>query len=700
MQIRNIKLWAISLSVLATITGGWFIHADAATIDKSRDCDNFAVIKCGTMTAAELRTEYDSLNVNKSNGSTAKQSDIPAIFTALGIKRADLNGDFVKGAVYQDGTVKVGGKTVAKNAKTAIRNVSGTAISGSSTAKIVSTSKMGSAQEALVRLNDKGQFVFAVMTPCGNPVSADNTVPEPPKPVYECTSLTPSTNKIEEGETVKFTTKVVAKDGAKVKDYQFDFGDGTKETSANASISHKYTKAGTFTAKVIPRFTVDGKTVSSDKAACRTTITVKAKPAPTAKCESLAQPVITNRTNVALKATANVTNGATISSYVFTIVDASGKQVATKTVTTTNTSASTNFTVQNAGTYTAKVVVKTSLGEKSGTQCEQKFTIKEADKPGVSIEKTVNGVKEDVVTIDQPFTYELLVKNTGNTDLKAVKIEDKAPEGVTFQKASAGTISNNVWTHTIDLKKGAEVKFTITAVVTKHFEDGRKNTACVDAPAIPGKPDDCDDAKIKVKKPGINITKKVEGVDHKAVETNVEFTYQIRVTNSGQTDLKNVVVTDNAEAGVTFIRASHGTVQDRSWTYTIPELKQGAHMDFTITAKVPEYKAGAIKNTVCVDAPSVPGDPDDCDNATVEVPAPEKMIVCVLDGKKYPVTIDKGDFDEDLHSEDPADCDEEEVPPVLPETGAADTILGALGIGALTTSLLASLASRRDSLIG
>lgn len=62
MQIRNIKLWAISLSVLATITGGWFIHADAATIDKSRDCDNFAVIKCGTMIAAELCTEYDSLN--------------------------------------------------------------------------------------------------------------------------------------------------------------------------------------------------------------------------------------------------------------------------------------------------------------------------------------------------------------------------------------------------------------------------------------------------------------------------------------------------------------------------------------------------------------------------------------------------------------------------------------------------------------
>ena len=597
MRVNNIKLWAIGLSILATVAGGWFVHTDAASVDTTRDCDDFAVIKCGTMTATELRVEYDSLNVNKSNGSTTKQSDIPAIFTALGIKRADLDGDFVKGVVYQDGTIKVGGKTVAKNAKTAIRNVSGTAISGSSTAKLVSTSKMGSAQEALVRLNDKGQFVFAVMTPCGNPVSAENTVPEPPKPVYECTSLTASPTKIEEGETVKFTTKVVAKDGATIKDYQFDFGDGTKETSTNASISHKYTKAGTFTAKVIPRFTVDGKIVSSDKEACRTTITVKAEekpepptpptPTPTAKCDVLHKPVITNRTDVALSAEASVTGGATISAYVFTIVDGTGKQVAGQTVTTTNKSAKANLTVNDAGTYTAKVVVKTSLSEKTGPQCEQQFTIKEADKPNV------------------------------------------------------------------------------------------------------------------------NITKKVEGVDHKAVETNVEFTYQIRVTNTGQTDLKNAVVTDNAEAGVTFIRASHGTVQDRSWTYTIPELKQGAHMDFTITAKVPEYKAGTIKNTVCVDAPSVPGNPDDCDDATVEVPAPEKMIVCVLDGKKYPVTIDKSDFDKNLHSQDPADCDEEEVPPTpeeppveLPQTGAADTILSALGIGALTTSLLAYLASRRNSLIG
>ena len=129
-------------------------------------------------------------------------------------------------------------------------------------------------------------------------------------------------------------------------------------------------------------------------------------------------------------------------------------------------------------------------------------------------------------------------------------------------------------------------------------------------------------------------------------------------------------------------------------------------MDFTIKAKVPEYKAGTIKNTVCVDAPSVPGNPDDCDDATVEVPKPGEETVCLLEGKKYPFTIKEGEFDSSLHSRNPADCEEVVVPPSpetpveLPNTGAGDTILNTLGIGALTTALLAYLASRRNSLIG
>ena len=688
-------------SLLISYIGG----PSQAAVDNTPDCDTVAIVYCGTFSESQFHSKWNN---------DKKYSDHATVFSAFGIKKSDVTG-MVDGIVWRDGRVTLGnsasGQVVATNAITAGRwnnPKSGmTKIAGTSRAYKMSTSNFATeGQTAMIKMVN-GQFKFAVIKSCGNPVTATPKA----KPEALCNAL--ATPVITNRTRVALSSTATVKNGATISEHIFTIHDAsgkqinqhrvpTKATTSSTVFD--VTTPGTYTAKVAIRTSLgDIRSTNCEK---KFTIQPEA-PKPTAKCEALNAPVITNRTNVALTAKASAANGATISAYIFTIVDASGKQVATKTVNTTAKTASTSLTVQKAGTYTAKVVVKTSLGDMKATACEQKFTIKEADKPGVSIDKTVNGVEEDIVAVDQPFTYELVVKNTGNVDLKNVKVEDKAPAGVTFKSASAGKISNNVWNHTItELKKGAEAKFTITAVVTEYFKDGRKNTACVDTETIPGTPDDCDDANIKVKKPGVNITKKVDGVDHKVVEANVEFTYQIRVSNSGETDLKNVVVTDEVEPGVEFISASHGSINSRTWTYIIPELKINEHMDFTIKAKVPEYKAGTIKNTVCVDAPSVPGNPDDCDDATVEVPKPGEETVCLLEGKKYPFTIKEGEFDSSLHSRNPADCEEVVVPPTpetpveLPKTGAGDTILNTLGIGALTTALLAYLASRRNSLIG
>ena len=305
-------------------------------------------------------------------------------------------------------------------------------------------------------------------------------------------------------------------------------------------------------------------------------------PKPSAQCSALEQPVITNRTNVALKASASTKDGATISKYTFAIVDAAGKTVATKDVSTSAGTASTNMTIEAPGTYTAKVVVTTSVGSKDGAACAKQFTIKEQEKPGVAIEKTVNGIKKDVVEVNEEFTYELVVKNTGNTNLKNVKVEDKAPAGVTFLKADKGEVKNN------------------------------------------------------------------------------------------------------------------------AWTYTIPELKKGASVKISITAVIKQYIKDVVVNKACVDAPSVPGNPDDCDEAEVEVPAPGKDTVCELDTKKI-ITIDENAFDGSKHSRDVNDCKEQpvvpETPTELPRTGADKVIMGGLGLGALVTVTIAYVASRR-SIIG
>lgn len=212
-------------------------------------------------------------------------------------------------------------------------------------------------------------------------------------------------------------------------------------------------------------------------------------------------------------------------------------------------------------------------------------------------------------------------------------------------------------------------KYTVESIVTVTV-DGQDKVA----------PGNCKGAfeVVKEKTPAVSIEKKVDGVEHKKVDVNQEFTYQIVVKNTGETDLTNAVVTDKSPQGVTFLKASAGTIANNAWTHTIASLKMGESTSFTITAKVPEYLAGKIVNTACVDNPEIPGNPDDCDDASIEVP-PTSETPCVP-GKD-------------------AECTETpetpEVPTELPKTGAADGIVAILGAGSLIAALGYYYASRR-----
>lgn len=454
------KILLVALPLLGGIMGGIWINANAERVDYGRDCDKFAVIRCGTHSTAELQAEYDSLGTHynrQGNRSTQRQADIQAIFSHLGISRADLNKPLVSGIVHKNGTVTVNGKVVARNAHTAIRGVKGAAIPGSSSARYVPASRMGSAQGALVHINGNGQFEFAVMTPCGNPVRADNVVPAPPAP-QPTPKPTPVPPKPQPKDIVvcRLSDK---KYPVTIKENEFD-----------------------------------PKLHSTNPNDC------KEAPKPIATCDNLSQPVITNRSTVTMTAHASVQNGATISGYVFTVTGPNGyKRQAV--VNSTATTAQVTMTFETAGAYHVAVTVRTSVGDQTSAACQKHFTIAaEPQLPAISITKTANGVKYQVVEVDQPFTYEIKVTNTGNVALKNATITDLAPEGVSFRSAAQGTINNNQWRHMIpELKVGASQQFTITAVVTKQATDRIVNTACVDTPTIPGDSDGCDKATVGVK---------------------------------------------------------------------------------------------------------------------------------------------------------------------------------------------------------
>ncbi|GEM_PF-147691 len=326
-------------------------------------------------------------------------------------------------------------------------------------------------------------------------------------------------------------------------------------------------------------------------------------------------------------------------------------------------------------------------------------------KPSVSIDKKVDGVDSKEVVVGESFKYQLTVKNTGAVNLTNVKVADNAPEHVQFISADKGTIKDNKWGYTIpSLKVGERATFVITAKVTAYSKTAIVNTACVDAPEVPGNPDDCDDATVTPKKPGVSIKKTVDGIEHKKVNVNQEFTYQLVVKNTGDTTLKNVIVSDNAPEHVQFISADKGTIKDNKWGYVIPELKPGESTAFAIVAKVTRAVDGIITNTACVDAPAIPGMPDDCDDATVEVPpvTPEvpEIKVCDLTSKKI-ITIKKDQFDNKKHSKNLTKCAETPVitpdtPTELPTTGLSDSLMATIGLGSLVASIGYYVASRRS----
>lgn len=264
------------------------------------------------------------------------------------------------------------------------------------------------------------------------------------------------------------------------------------------------------------------------------------KPEPVAKCEQLTFDRI-SRTEFKLQGKASAENGAKIKNYRFTVMDENKNIVITKDIASSDSKASSGKLVLNtAGTYTARVTVKTSLGDKSNANCTDKFKV------------------------------------------------------------------NSVLT------------------------------------------------------PAVDIVKKADGVETKEVGVNAEFTYELKITNSGEVLLKNVAVTDPAPSGVTMLSGSLGTVKNNKWSYTIPELKAGQSIDVTIKAKVASYVAGALVNTACVNATEVNSDQptvnDDCDDATVTVTPPATTIqVCDLATKKI-ITINENEFDANKHSKNLDDC--------------------------------------------
>ncbi|MGH7195418.1 MAG: PKD domain-containing protein [Candidatus Saccharimonadales bacterium] len=359
-------------------------QATNLTLNDVRNCNDNAIIYCGGMTPSEIHNKYYSNN--------SRYANIQATFSAFGISAGDINSlgsNAQAGLVNKNGDVSINGKVVATNAVTAGRqNMAG------STAKTVPASyasgnftfyerkpsvsfQQNSLQAFVVMKN--GQFQYAILASCGNPIIAtpkQSTPPPAPVAYAACVSLT-AEKTATPANSYQFSAAASVKN-ATINSYSFDFGDNTNQvvtssaTSTNAS--HTYAQPGSYSAKLTLNVTENGQAKMVTSKSCAATINI-AQPQPKcsvsgktnlpanspqcqqappayAACASLTSQQVAAPAHAYQFSAAATTKNAAINSYNFDFGDGNNQ-----VVTSNATSASTKHSYLKPGSYNATVTI-------------------------------------------------------------------------------------------------------------------------------------------------------------------------------------------------------------------------------------------------------------------------------------------------------------------------------------------------------
>jgi uncharacterized repeat protein (TIGR01451 family) len=202
--------------------------------------------------------------------------------------------------------------------------------------------------------------------------------------------------------------------------------------------------------------------------------------------------------------------------------------------------------------------------------------------PSIDIRKQAEGPDSRTFPSGSDVTFEIVVTNTGQADLSNVEVTDVEAPGC----------ANSIG----DLAAGDSVSYICTAPnVTASFE----NEACVEGTADGIMVVDCDPSTVEII--DIDIRKQEEGPDTRTFPSGSDVPFEIVVTNTGDEDLENVVVTDILVPGCGRI---------------IGDLAAGASVSYTCTA--PNVTEGFV-NEACVTGERNGVTLEDCDPSNVEI---------------------------------------------------------------------------------
>ena len=447
---------------------------------------------------------------------------------------------------------------------------------------------------------------------------------------------------------LKVSDNVIQNSGINIGSYQPN-GDAYVRFDATVSAENSLPVCGDNTLTNIAQAS-DQKIVKNDTASVKVTKKCETPKNPIYKCEALSL-------NIVRKDEKQITYAADTKYSVkdteftgtkYVVKNSKNEVVAEKVV---NGGTKFEITVPNNVNekYTVTSTIITKNGENSNANCEKSFETKAPtpipSKPELVCRNiTINQISRTKFEFNTSYT----VNNTTFVGVKYI-VKDQSGKIVIEKTVNNGS----------KLTLNIEIvgKFTISStVITKDGENSNSNC----------------EKSFEVKreeKPSILIKKTVNNQKNAKIEANTDFNYEITVSNNGNVDLKDVVVTDRAPANITFVSADNGEIKDNTLTLKINSLKVGESRTITIKSQATATGITAV-NTACVDTPTIPGENDGCDSAKVEVPK-----------KQTPPTPTP-------NSPTP------NVPTELPQTGA-NTLSAILGLTSMVTAFGYYFASRK-----
>ena len=200
-------------------------------------------------------------------------------------------------------------------------------------------------------------------------------------------------------------------------------------------------------------------------------------------------------------------------------------------------------------------------------------------KPVITIDKT----GPESAVIGQDVTYNIVVKNTGTAAAKNVVVTDPVPTGMSHASGKS-ELSFDVG----DLAPGQSKPLAVT------FKANQRGKVCNTATASSSNAGKVsDDACTTVLVPGLKAEKSSK-TNEQILGRNAD--YEITVSNTGDTTLQNVTVTDTAPAETSIVTAPGATLSGNKATWTIASLASGAKA--TQSVKLTSKTAGTHCNTV------------------------------------------------------------------------------------------------------